>query len=72
MEQIRATDQGMQVNVPTGQIGARDVLTEILRQGAEEMLAAAIQNEVQEYLAACADQRDQAGHRTDCYRRAGR
>ena len=63
MEQIRATDQGMQVNVPIGQIGAGDVLTEILRQGAEEMLAAAIRNEVQEYLAACADQRDQAGHR---------
>jgi len=63
MEQISTTDQGMQVNVPVGQIGARDVLTEILRQGAEEMLAAAIQNEVQEYLAACADQRDQAGHR---------
>jgi transposase-like protein len=53
----------MQVNVPTGQIGAGDVLSEILRRGAEEMLAAAIRNEVQEYLAACADQRDQAGHR---------
>lgn len=44
-------------------IGSRDVLTEILRQGAQDLLAAAIENEVQEYLAQHADQLDQAGHR---------
>ena len=44
-------------------MGSRDVLTEILRHGAQEMLATAIENEVAEYLAAYADQRDAAGHR---------
>jgi transposase-like protein len=42
---------------------ARDVLTAILRQGAQRMLAEAIENEVAEYIAAHADQRDAAGHR---------
>ena len=41
---------------------ARDVLTEILRHGARQMLATAIENEVDEYIAACAHQRDAAGH----------
>jgi len=31
---------------------ARDVLTEILRHGARQMLATAIENEVDEYIAA--------------------
>jgi len=44
-------------------IGSRDVLTEILRQGAQQLLAAAIENEVDEYLAEHADQLNQAGHR---------
>jgi len=42
---------------------ARDVLGEILRQGAQQMLAAAIENEVAEYIAAHADRRDAAGRR---------
>jgi transposase-like protein len=42
---------------------ARDVLTEILRYGAQRMLAEAIENEVAEYIAAHADQRDADGHR---------
>jgi len=42
---------------------ARDVLTEILRQGAQQMLAAAIEKEVAEYIAAHADERDDVGHR---------
>ena len=42
---------------------ARDVLTEILRQGAQKMLATMIENEVAEYIAAAADQRDEAGCR---------
>lgn len=42
---------------------ARDVLTAILRQGAQQMLAAAIENEVGEYIAAHADLRDDQGAR---------
>ena len=42
---------------------ARDVLTEILRHGAQQMLAAAIENEVAEYIVAHAHQQDAAGHR---------
>ncbi len=42
---------------------ARDVLTEILRQGAQRMLAAAIETEVAEHIAAHASQLDEAGHR---------
>ena len=63
MEQISTTDQGMQVNVPVGQIGARDVLTEILRQGAQKMLTMAIETEVQEYLSQHCRQLDQDSHR---------
>ena len=44
-------------------MGSRDVLTEILRSGAQDMLAAAIGNEVAEYLRQHADCRDKAGHR---------
>jgi transposase-like protein len=41
----------------------KDVLTEILRDGAQRMLAAAIADEVGEYIAAHAEQRDASGHR---------
>jgi len=44
-------------------MGSRDVLTEILRDGACEMLAKAIEIEVAEYVAEHAAERDQAGHR---------
>ena len=47
----------------TLQVGPRDVLHEILQQGARKMLAAAIEDEVQEYLTAHADARDADGHR---------
>ncbi len=47
----------------TLQVGPRDVLQEILQQGAKKMLEAAIEDEVREYLAAHADQRDAAGCR---------
>jgi putative transposase len=43
--------------------GSRDVLTEILRCGAQRMLAQAIENEVQEYLEVHAGQVDAGGHR---------
>jgi transposase-like protein len=42
---------------------SKDVLTEILRQGARQMLASAIENEVQEYLDAHAAAVDAWGHR---------
>jgi len=42
---------------------SRDVLTDILRQGAQKMLAEAIENEVTEYLDLCARMRDDQGHR---------
>ena len=44
-------------------IGSRDVLTEILRHGAQEMLAQAIENEVAEYVETHAHTRDDQGRR---------
>jgi transposase-like protein len=44
-------------------IRPRDVLSDILRQGAQEMLAAAIENEVAEYIDRHATVRDGKGHR---------
>jgi transposase-like protein len=41
----------------------RDILTEILRRGAQQMLAAAVENEVAEYIAAHAGERDADGRR---------
>ena len=44
-------------------IRPRDVLTDILRQGAQQMLAAAIENEVSEYIERHALARDDEGRR---------
>jgi putative transposase len=44
-------------------IGSRDALTEILREGAQQMLGQAIENEVAEYLRRHANQRDEDGRR---------
>lgn len=44
-------------------MGSRDVLTEILRRGAQQMLAAAVENEVAEYVQGHAPLRDSQGHR---------
>ena len=44
-------------------IGSKDILTEILRQGAQKMLATAIDSEVSEYLAEHAHQLDKDGKR---------
>ena len=63
MEQIRTTDDQMQVDVSAGAIVARDVLSEILRQGAQRLLTMAIETEVEEYLVAHCQQLDQDGHR---------
>jgi transposase-like protein len=45
------------------QLQARDVLGDVLRQGARQMLAAAVESEVSEYIAAHAGLRDEAGRR---------
>ncbi len=44
-------------------IGSKDILTDILRQGAQKMLATAIESEVTEYLAEHAHQFDSDGKR---------
>lgn len=44
-------------------ISSKDTLNEILLQGAQQMLAQAIENEVIEYLERHADQRDENGRR---------
>jgi putative transposase len=44
-------------------IGSQDVLTEILKEGARDMLASAIENEVAEYIAQHANKRAPNGHR---------
>ena len=41
----------------------QDMLTEILRSGAQRLLAAALEAEVESYLSQHADARDEAGHR---------
>ena len=42
---------------------AKDVLTEILREGARKMSAAAIESEVDAFIDSYADRRDANGHR---------
>jgi putative transposase len=56
MEQLTDAQQALQLQ-------PQDVLNEILRQGARTMLAAAVENEVGEYVAAHRDQRDDQGQR---------
>ena len=51
------------INTECLSIRPRDVLTDILRQGAQEMLATAIENEVAEYVERHAGLRDGEGHR---------
>jgi putative transposase len=51
------------LSIDAGGESPRDVLTEVLRQGAQQLLSAAIENEVAEYIAAHAEQRDAEGRR---------
>jgi transposase-like protein len=46
-----------------GQQSSRDVLTELLHEGARKMLATALEQEVEEYIQRFAKQRDERGHR---------
>jgi len=55
--------EGTVAETQNGSTGSRDVLTEILRQGARDMLAKAIENEVAEYTDRHAHVRDEQGHR---------
>ena len=61
MQERTTTDPALTMD-SSGQ-AARDVLTEILRHGAQQMLATAIENEVAEYLATYAHERDAQGAR---------
>ncbi len=68
MEQSTTPDTVLAMGLAAGQSDssgqqARDVLTEILRHGAQRMLAEAIGNEVAQYIAAHTDERDDVGHR---------
>ncbi len=44
-------------------VGSSSLIDQIVRDGARRMLAAALQAEVEDYIAAFADQRDEAGRR---------
>jgi len=48
---------------PALQLAPKDVLNEILRRGARELLAAAIEEELQQYVSAHTDQKDELGRR---------
>ena len=61
MQQNTTTDTVLTMD-SSGQ-EARDVLTEILRHGAQQMLATAIESEVAEYIDTHASQRDDQGGR---------
>ena len=61
MQQPTTSETVLAMVSPGGE--ARDVLTEVLRQGAQRMLAEAIENEVAEYITAHAHERDTNGLR---------
>jgi len=61
MDKTTASETVLAIDSSGGE--ARDVLTEILRRGAQQMLATAIENEVAEYIDAHADRRDANGQR---------
>ena len=48
--------------VPRSEV--RDILTEVLRKGAQEMLTTAIEAEVEEYIQEFAELRDENGRRS--------
>ena len=56
MEQLTTTDEPLQLE-------AGDVLNEILCDGARQMLATAIENEVGEYISTHGDRRNEHGRR---------
>jgi len=49
--------------VPFSQVSGRDILSEVCRKGAQEMLGAALEAEVAEYLQCFEHLRDESGHR---------
>jgi len=61
-ERVRHMEQGTATDGVLA-IGPRDALGEILRKGAQDLLAQSIEQEVEAYLAAHAHPLDEAGHR---------
>jgi len=59
MEQVTSHTESLAI----GLCSPRDVLGEILKSGAQQMLAQAIEAEVEAYIAAHAEERDESGHR---------
>ncbi|MBM4092536.1 MAG: IS256 family transposase, partial [Planctomycetes bacterium] len=55
--------EGTTANVTFPSTNARDLLTELLRQRAQQMLATAIEAEVSGWIASHAHLRDENGHR---------
>ena len=55
--------EGTTANVTFPSTNARDLLTELLRLGAQRMLATAIEAEVSEWIESHAHPRDENGHR---------
>ena len=49
--------------VPFSQVTSRDVLSEILKEGAQKLLATALEGEVADYLQRFEQLRDEVGHR---------
>lgn len=71
---VAREDSGGRVEDAAGDVSS-SVIDQIVRDGARRMLAAALQAEVADYVAAFADQRDQAGRRLvvgNGYHRPGR
>jgi len=55
--------EGTTTNVTFPSLKSKDVLTEVLREGAQQMLATAVEAEVADWIERHADLRDESGHR---------
>jgi hypothetical protein len=55
--------EGTTTSVTFPSVAAKDVLTELLREGAQRMLATAIEAEVSKWIESHAHVRDESGHR---------
>ncbi len=56
-------EKSMTETMKFSMLGCSDVLTEILREGAQRLLSQAVQMEAEAWIAARADQVDAQGHR---------
>ena len=62
-ERIRRMSKPTPIHPIDGDSTAQDVLTTILREGAQQLLAAALEDEVARHIAMYADERDEEGRR---------